>query len=119
AELVHAGMGAGTSGGGRSAGPVHQVRGLARHVHRLIGLQRTVVPSYDLGSKPRRAKPYSRSRVPCPRGIALMEFRNERTWQNAVELGKTEECHVNYETAVDKVRSEFGQTLPMIIDGKE
>jgi len=48
-----------------------------------------------------------------------MEFRNERTWQNAVELGKTEEFHVNYETAVDKVRSEFGQTLPMIIDGKE
>src|SRR5438874_5240805 len=48
-----------------------------------------------------------------------MEFRNERTWQNAVELGKTEEFHVSYETAVDKVRSEFGQTLPMIIDGKE
>src|SRR5438309_11676480 len=48
-----------------------------------------------------------------------MEFRNERTWQNAVELGKTEEFHVNYETAVDKVRSEFGQTLPMIIDGKD
>src|SRR5216117_4598377 len=48
-----------------------------------------------------------------------MEFRNERTWQNAVELGKTEEFHVNYETAVDRVRSEFGQTLPMIIDGKE
>src|SRR5947207_13849683 len=48
-----------------------------------------------------------------------MEFRNERTWQNAVELGKTEEFHVNYETEVDKVRSEVGQTLPMIIDGKE
>src|SRR5437764_12165798 len=48
-----------------------------------------------------------------------MEFRNERTWQNAVELGKTEEFHVGYETAVDRVRSEFGQTLPMIIDGKE
>src|SRR5437773_2239532 len=48
-----------------------------------------------------------------------MEFRNERTWQNAVELGKTEEFHVDYDTAVDRVRSEFGQTLPMIIDGKE
>src|SRR5947199_10384925 len=48
-----------------------------------------------------------------------MEFRNERTWQNAVELGKTVEFHVGYETAVDRVRSEFGQTLPLIIDGKE
>src|SRR5207249_666378 len=48
-----------------------------------------------------------------------MEFRNERTWQNAVEIGKTEEFHVGYETAVDRVRSEFGQTLPIIIDGKE
>src|SRR5947199_16106 len=47
-----------------------------------------------------------------------MEFRNERTWQNAVELGKTVEFHVGYETAVDRVRSEFGQTLPLIIDGK-
>jgi 1-pyrroline-5-carboxylate dehydrogenase len=48
-----------------------------------------------------------------------MDFRNERTWQNAVELGKTEEFHVNYETAVDKVRAEFGNKHPIIIDGKE
>src|SRR3989440_12839239 len=66
-----------------------------------------------------RAKPYSRSRLACTRGIALMEFRNERTWQNAVELGKTEEFHVNYEAAVDKVRADFGNKHPIIIDGKE
>ena len=48
-----------------------------------------------------------------------MEFRNERTWQNAVELGKTEEFHVNYEAAVDKVRADFGNKHPIIIDGKE
>lgn len=48
-----------------------------------------------------------------------MEFRNERTWQNAVELGKTEEFHAAYEAAVDKVRSELGAKRPMIIGGKE
>jgi len=48
-----------------------------------------------------------------------MEFRNERTWQNAVELGKTEEFHLNYEAAVVKVRAEFGDKHPIIIDGKE
>ena len=48
-----------------------------------------------------------------------MDFRNERTWQNAVELGKTEEFHVNYEAAVDKVRAEFGNKHPIVIDGKE
>src|SRR2546429_4909022 len=66
-----------------------------------------------------RAKPYSRSRLACTRGIALMEFRNERTWQNAVELGKTEEFHLNYEAAVVEVRAEFGDKHPIIIDGKE
>src|SRR6267378_5703223 len=54
-----------------------------------------------------------------PQGVALMDFRNERTWQNAVELGKTEEFHVNYEAAVDKVRAEFGNKHPIVIDGKE
>ena len=48
-----------------------------------------------------------------------MEFRNERTWQNAVELGKTEEFHAHYEAAVDKVRAEFGAKHPMIVDGQE
>src|SRR5207249_16905 len=55
----------------------------------------------------------------CKEFVLGMTRLEQRTWQNAVELGKTEEFHVNYETAVDKVRSEFGQTLPMIIDGKE
>ncbi len=48
-----------------------------------------------------------------------MEFRNERTWQNAVEMNRTEEFHAAYETAVDKVRADFGQTHPMIIGGQE
>ncbi len=48
-----------------------------------------------------------------------MDFRNERTWQNAVELGKTEAFHANYEAAVDKVRTEFGDKRPMIIGGQE
>src|SRR5256886_2687682 len=33
-----------------------------------------------------------------------MEFRNERTWQNAVETSRTEEFHAAYEAAVDQVR---------------
>jgi 1-pyrroline-5-carboxylate dehydrogenase len=48
-----------------------------------------------------------------------MDFRNERTWQNAVELGKTEEFHAAYDAAVDKVRSGFGVKHPMIFGGKE
>jgi 1-pyrroline-5-carboxylate dehydrogenase len=48
-----------------------------------------------------------------------MVFRNERTWQNAVEAGKEEEFHQAYEAAVDKVRQEFGRKHPMFIDGKE
>ena len=48
-----------------------------------------------------------------------MEFRNERTWQNAVEMNRTEEFHAAYEAAVDKVRADFGQKHPMIIGGEE
>lgn len=48
-----------------------------------------------------------------------MEFRNERTWQNAVEANRTEEFHAAYESAVDKVQAELGRTHPMIIAGKE
>ncbi|HEX9339828.1 MAG TPA: aldehyde dehydrogenase family protein [Thermoplasmata archaeon] len=48
-----------------------------------------------------------------------MEFRNERTWQNAVDLGKTEEFHAHYEAAVDKLRTELGAKHPMIIGGQE
>src|SRR2546421_6162353 len=47
-----------------------------------------------------------------------MDFRNERPWQNAVELGKTEEFHVNYEAAVDKVRAEFGTHNRIVMKGK-
>src|SRR5438093_13653477 len=48
-----------------------------------------------------------------------MEFRNERTWQNAVETSRTEEFHAAYEAAVDKVRADFGQKHPMIIGGQD
>ncbi|MGI0147995.1 MAG: aldehyde dehydrogenase family protein, partial [Thermoplasmata archaeon] len=48
-----------------------------------------------------------------------MEFRNERTWQNAVEMGKTEEFHAAYEASVDRIRTEFEGKHPMIIGGKE
>src|SRR5712691_13416553 len=34
-------------------------------------------------------------------------------------MGKTEEFHAAYESAVDKLRTEFGQKHPMIIDGQE
>jgi 1-pyrroline-5-carboxylate dehydrogenase len=46
-------------------------------------------------------------------------FRNERTWQNAVEAGTTEEFHRRYDAALEKVRSEFGTTFPLIIGGEE
>src|SRR3989475_5893443 len=49
----------------------------------------------------------------------MMDFRNERTWQNAVEMNKTEEFHAAYEAAGDKVRADFGQTHAMIIGGQE
>ena len=48
-----------------------------------------------------------------------MVFRNERTWQNAVEANATEEFHQAYEAAVEQVRKDFGQKHPLLIDGKE
>src|SRR5688572_23480055 len=48
-----------------------------------------------------------------------MEFRNERTWQNAVEMGKTEEFHAAYEAGAERVRTEFGGKHPMIMGGKK
>src|SRR5712691_4984415 len=67
----------------------------------------------------REAKPYSRHSHPWARGRGIVEFRNERTWQNAVETNRTEEFHAAYEAAVDKVRSDFGQKHPMIIGGQD
>jgi len=46
-----------------------------------------------------------------------MVFRNERTWQNAVDAGRQEEFHGAYDAAVAKVQAEFGRTHPMFIDG--
>jgi 1-pyrroline-5-carboxylate dehydrogenase len=48
-----------------------------------------------------------------------MVFRNERTWQNAVEAGKTDEFHKAYEAAVEQVRKDLGQKHPLFIGGKE
>ena len=47
-----------------------------------------------------------------------MVFRNERTWQNAVDAGRQEEFHAAYDAAVAKVRAEFGGEHPIFIDGK-
>lgn len=46
-------------------------------------------------------------------------FRNERTWQDAVEANRTEEFHAAYEAALEKVSTEFGDRHPMFIDGQE
>src|SRR3990170_2690059 len=48
-----------------------------------------------------------------------MVFRNERTWLNAVEAGKTEEFHERYEAGIEKVQQGFGDKHPMFINGKE
>ena len=48
-----------------------------------------------------------------------MVFRNERTWQNAVDAGKTDEFHAAYEAAVVQVQKDFGQKHPLVIGGKE
>ena len=48
-----------------------------------------------------------------------MVFRNERTWQNAVDANKTEEFHQAYEAAVAQVQKDFGQKHPLFINGKE
>ncbi|HLE53993.1 MAG TPA: aldehyde dehydrogenase family protein [Thermoplasmata archaeon] len=48
-----------------------------------------------------------------------MVFRNERTWQNAVEAGKTDEFHQAYEAAVEQVQKGFGAKHPMFIGGEE
>src|SRR5204863_97218 len=83
---------------------------IAGHVHRVTSISRLPrenpkplrTPAEETAESIRRAeraKPYSRSRLACTRGIALMEFRNERTWQNAADLGKTEDFHLNYEAA--------------------
>jgi len=48
-----------------------------------------------------------------------MAFRNERTWQGAVEAGRSEEFHASYEAGVTKVQAEFGKKHAHHIDGKE
>lgn len=47
-----------------------------------------------------------------------MEFRNERTWLNAVEAGTQEAFHRAFDDAVLRVRKGFGAAHPMFIAGK-
>src|SRR5437763_1466557 len=55
----------------------------------------------------------------CKEFVLGMNRLEQRIGKIDEVLTKDEEFHVSYETAVNKVRSEFGQTLRMIIDGKE
>src|SRR3989475_1301194 len=48
-----------------------------------------------------------------------MAFRNERTWQDAVDAGRQEKFHAYYDAAVEKVRVGFGQRHAIFIGGKE
>lgn len=48
-----------------------------------------------------------------------MAFRHERTYLNMKEAGREEEFHQLYESAVEKIRYEFGKKHPFFIDGKE
>src|SRR2546426_1040678 len=56
--------------------------------------------------------------TPLQGGASALVFRNERTWQTAVEAGRQEEFHAAYDAAVAKVRAEFGRKQPIYIDGK-
>ncbi|MEM3437863.1 MAG: aldehyde dehydrogenase, partial [Nitrososphaerales archaeon] len=48
-----------------------------------------------------------------------MVFENELTWFKALNSGKAEEFHKNYEEALEKVKKELGKKYPNIIDGEE
>ncbi len=48
-----------------------------------------------------------------------MVFVNERTYLSAVESGRIEEFHRQYEAAIEKVKGEFGKEHPIWIGGKE
>src|SRR2546426_6623671 len=56
--------------------------------------------------------------TPLQGGASALVFRNERTWQTAVEAGRQEDFHAAYDPAVAKVRAEFGRKQPIYIDGK-
>src|SRR3989441_4332550 len=130
AELVHARMGPGAARGDRGHGAVRQVRRLARLVHRVAAPTCKIRPAAEAQAI---FRPIERNdsdstigrnlilatRIRGARGRGIVEFRNERTWQNAVETSRTEEFHAAYEAAVDKVRADFGQKHPMIIGGQD
>src|SRR5207253_545231 len=128
AELVHERMGPRTSRRDRRDGAIRQVRGIAGHVHRVTSISRLPrenpkplrTPAEETAESIRRAeraKPYSRSRLACTRGIALMGSRSERTCQNGADLGTTEHFHLEYKAAADMVRAASAAKHPIIYDG--
>ncbi|MGQ0605410.1 MAG: aldehyde dehydrogenase family protein [Candidatus Nitrosotenuis sp.] len=46
-------------------------------------------------------------------------IENENTWINAVKNNTTDEFHKKFDSALDSLKSEFGKTYPLIIDGKQ
>jgi len=51
--------------------------------------------------------------------MARVKFENENTWLKASTSGRAEEFHRLYEEAVKKVKGQFGDRYPHIIDGEE
>ena len=46
-------------------------------------------------------------------------FENEFTWGKAVASGTTKQFDENYDTAIEKIRSQLGKEYPLIIGGKQ
>lgn len=44
---------------------------------------------------------------------------NENTWPNAVKTNSQDEFHKKFDSALESLKSEFGKTYPLIINGKE
>lgn len=46
-------------------------------------------------------------------------IENENTWANAVKTNSQDEFHKKFDAAIESLKSEFGKTYPLIINGKE
>ena len=44
---------------------------------------------------------------------------NENTWANAVKTNSQDEFHKKFDAALESLKSEFGKTYPLLINGKE
>ena len=49
--------------------------------------------------------------------VIEMTFEHENTWFKALNSGKVEDFHSNYEEALKKVKNEFGKTCHGKIEG--